>query len=104
MTYGTIQEVPPATERAQVRFAPDTLPAPASSTHADEDASSERQDVPLLERAGSRFKSFYDRNFGLFLVFLAQTCGSVMNIAAKLLANDPSIKFHALQIIFIRML
>ena len=27
-----------------------------------------------------------------------------MNIAAKLLANDPTIKFHALQIIFIRML
>jgi hypothetical protein len=27
-----------------------------------------------------------------------------MNTAAKLLANDPSIKFHALQIIFIRML
>jgi hypothetical protein len=27
-----------------------------------------------------------------------------MNTAAKLLANDPSIKFHALEIIFIRML
>jgi len=27
-----------------------------------------------------------------------------MNTAAKLLANDPSIEFHALQIIFIRML
>ncbi len=27
-----------------------------------------------------------------------------MNTAAKLLANDPTIKFHALQIIFIRML
>lgn len=46
---------------------------------------------------------FYTRNLGLLLVFLAQTCGSVMNTAAKLLANDPSIKFHALQIIFIRM-
>lgn len=88
MTYGTIQEVPPATERAQVRFAPDTLPAPASSTHADEDASSERQDVPLLERAGSRFKSFYDRNFGLFLVFLAQTCGSVVSSMSSSFALD----------------
>ncbi|EUC48618.1 hypothetical protein COCMIDRAFT_2485 [Bipolaris oryzae ATCC 44560] len=104
MSYGTIQETPPATGCAQVRFAPDTLPPAASPTHADEDASSERQDAPLLERAGSGLKSFYERNFGLFLVFLAQTCGSVMNIAAKLLANDPSIKFHALQIIFIRML
>ncbi|KAF2995398.1 hypothetical protein E8E13_004590 [Curvularia kusanoi] len=49
-------------------------------------------------------KAFYDRNFGLVLVFLAQTCGSVMNTAAKLLATGYETKFHALQIIFIRML
>ncbi|KAF2636246.1 hypothetical protein P280DRAFT_435399 [Massarina eburnea CBS 473.64] len=48
-------------------------------------------------------RSFYDRNFGLFLVFLAQTCGSIMNTAAKLLATGYEEKFHALQIIFIRM-
>lgn len=49
-------------------------------------------------------KDFYDANFGLVLVFLAQTCGSVMNTAAKLLATGYETKFHALQIIFIRML
>jgi hypothetical protein len=48
--------------------------------------------------------AFYNRNFGLFLVFLAQTCGSVMNTAAKLLATGYETKFHAMQIIFIRML
>ncbi|KAF1961006.1 hypothetical protein CC80DRAFT_489228 [Byssothecium circinans] len=46
---------------------------------------------------------FYDRNLGLFLVFLAQTCGSIMNMAAKLLTTSYEVKFHALQIIFIRM-
>ncbi|KAH6629279.1 hypothetical protein C7974DRAFT_424347 [Boeremia exigua] len=49
-------------------------------------------------------KSFYDRNFGLVLVFLAQTCGSIMNTAAKLLATGYETKFHAMQVIFIRML
>lgn len=50
------------------------------------------------------FTAFYERNFGLVLVFLAQTCGSVMNTAAKLLATGYETKFHAMQIIFIRML
>ncbi|KAF1351496.1 DUF6-domain-containing protein, partial [Lizonia empirigonia] len=49
-------------------------------------------------------KALYERNFGLVLVFLAQTCGSVMNTAAKLLATGYETKFHAMQIIFIRML
>jgi hypothetical protein len=48
--------------------------------------------------------AFYDRNFGLVLVFLAQTCGSIMNTAAKLLATGYETKLHAMQIIFIRML
>ncbi|KAI1809160.1 DUF6-domain-containing protein [Poronia punctata] len=49
--------------------------------------------------------SFYKRNFGLFLVFTAQTFGSVMNTAAKLLTADGSPnQFHALQIIFVRMI
>ncbi|KAI1438178.1 DUF6-domain-containing protein [Xylaria sp. CBS 124048] len=48
---------------------------------------------------------FYERNFGLFLVFAAQTFGSVMNTAAKLLtAKDSPHPFHALHIIFVRML
>ncbi|CAI6332053.1 unnamed protein product [Periconia digitata] len=50
-----------------------------------------------------RLKRFYDRNFGLVLVFFAQTCGSIMNTAAKLLTTGYEEKFHALQIIFVRM-
>ncbi|KAI1130185.1 DUF6-domain-containing protein [Nemania abortiva] len=48
---------------------------------------------------------FYERNFGLFLVFSAQTFGSVMSTAAKLLTSqDSPNQFHALHIIFVRML
>ncbi|KAI0148505.1 DUF6-domain-containing protein [Xylariaceae sp. FL1272] len=47
----------------------------------------------------------YARNIGLLLVFLAQTFGSVMNVAAKLLTSQqsPDGEFHALHIIFVRM-
>ncbi|KAF2648438.1 DUF6-domain-containing protein [Lophiostoma macrostomum CBS 122681] len=46
---------------------------------------------------------FYNRNFGLLLVFIAQTCSSVMNVAAKLLTTGYEENFHPMQIIFIRM-
>ncbi|KXJ89073.1 hypothetical protein Micbo1qcDRAFT_150298 [Microdochium bolleyi] len=50
-------------------------------------------------------KAFYERNFGLFLVFLAQSFGSVMSTAAKLLTSaGAENQFNALQIIFVRML
>ncbi|KAJ4321401.1 hypothetical protein N0V94_002938 [Neodidymelliopsis sp. IMI 364377] len=64
------------------------------------------KDLAAPPRSGwkTSLKTFYDRNFGLVLVFLAQTCGSVMNTAAKLLATGYETKFHAMQIIFIRML
>ncbi|KAJ4363115.1 hypothetical protein N0V83_010235 [Neocucurbitaria cava] len=84
----------------------------ASEGHPENDAlppttgtgrGAEDEQLAIWRRTQQRLKSFFDRNFGLFLVFLAQTCGSIMNTAAKLLANDPTIKFHALQIIFIRM-
>ncbi|KAJ1326921.1 U3 small nucleolar RNA-associated protein 25 [Microdochium nivale] len=50
-------------------------------------------------------KSFYERNFGLFLVFVAQSFGSVMSTAAKLLTSaGAENQLSALQIIFVRML
>ncbi|KAK7751457.1 hypothetical protein SLS62_006542 [Diatrype stigma] len=59
-------------------------------------------------RVWGDLKGFYQRNIGLFFVFLAQTFGSVMNTAAKLLTSGDgssnSKQFHALQIIFVRML
>ncbi|KAI5917441.1 DUF6-domain-containing protein [Camillea tinctor] len=52
-----------------------------------------------------RLRHFYQRNIGLVLVFSAQSFGSIMNAAAKLLTSpDSPNKLHALQIIFVRML
>ncbi|PVI02821.1 DUF6 domain protein [Periconia macrospinosa] len=76
-------------------------PAPARNAE-DPDNTSSSVDSSQT-RLKTQIKAFYDRNFGLFLVFLAQTCGSVMNTAAKLLATGYDEKFHALQIIFVRM-
>ncbi|KAI1333469.1 DUF6-domain-containing protein [Xylariaceae sp. FL0016] len=53
----------------------------------------------------NRLRGFYERNFGLLLVFTAQTFGSIMNTAAKLLTStDGTHAFHALHIVFVRML
>lgn len=78
MSYGTIQDAPPAAGRAKVRFVPD-LPAAAPSSSPDEDSNFEIQERTLLERVKFRLNHFYERNFGLFLVFLSQTCGSVVS-------------------------
>ncbi|KAF2124169.1 hypothetical protein P153DRAFT_371047 [Dothidotthia symphoricarpi CBS 119687] len=88
MAYGTTN---PA------RFAAQDPPAPDTDQERENDAAQARSRIP------KSLRDFYERNFGLFLVFLAQTCGSVMNTAAKLLATGYETKFHALHIIFIRM-
>ncbi|KAI1465165.1 uncharacterized protein F4812DRAFT_462010 [Daldinia caldariorum] len=51
-----------------------------------------------------KFKRFYERNIGLFFVFLAQVFASLMTMATRLLETGFETKFHALQIIFVRML
>ncbi|CAM1502321.1 Fc.00g043050.m01.CDS01 [Cosmosporella sp. VM-42] len=48
-------------------------------------------------------KNFYERNFGLFLVLMAQVFGSLMTMSTRLLETSFDTKFHALQIIFVRM-
>ncbi|KAI1451886.1 hypothetical protein F4805DRAFT_471276 [Annulohypoxylon moriforme] len=48
-------------------------------------------------------KIFYERNIGLFFVFLAQVFASLMAMTTRLLETGFEKKFHALQIIFVRM-
>lgn len=109
-SYGTI----PTTTRA-VPAVPaiqnDALQEVPADPLPEEEQEQLQKDYPACRHDDSRWskvkrslKAFYDRNFGLVLVFLAQTCGSVMNTAAKLLATGYETKFHAMQIIFIRML
>ena len=83
MSYGTIQDAPRATGRAKVHFDPNLQVATASSC-SDEDTVSEVQEPTLLEKAQSGLRGFYNRNFGLFLVFLSQTCGSIVSFLTSL--------------------
>lgn len=103
MSYGTTTTTSavPAVENDGLRE------IPAEPIPQDEQDILDKNDLACAHhKSGFKhsLKAFYDRNFGLVLVFLAQTCGSVMNTAAKLLATGYETKFHAMQIIFIRML
>ncbi|KAH8673797.1 DUF6 domain protein [Xylariales sp. PMI_506] len=65
-----------------------------------EPAASDRSERGLWHR----LKTFYETNIGLFFVFLAQLFGSLMSMTTRLLATGFETKFHALQIIFVRMI
>ncbi|KAI0467248.1 hypothetical protein F4859DRAFT_518199 [Xylaria cf. heliscus] len=91
--------------------APDNGPRPvAASGSADRPTSPPTDEgaTPIQESERNwwqHVREFCERNFGLFLVFSAQSFGSVMSTAAKLLTSkDSPNQFHALHIIFVRML
>lgn len=102
MTYGTTTSTPPVSAVQN-----DSLQEiPAEPIPEVEQEQLQKDDPTCAHHNRSvkqKLHAFYDRNFGLVLVVLAQTCGSVMNTAAKLLATGYETKFHAMQIIFIRM-
>lgn len=52
----------------------DHVSTPPTTNHQVQAA----EDQSQHPSASQRLKQFYERNFGLFLVFLAQTCGSVV--------------------------
>ncbi|KAI2636576.1 hypothetical protein GGS26DRAFT_549635 [Hypomontagnella submonticulosa] len=56
------------------------------------------------QTAWQQLKAFFDRNIGLFFVFMAQVFASLMTMTTRLLETGFEKKFHALQIIFVRML
>lgn len=103
MAYGTTNSTPPVPAVQN-----DFLQEVSAEPIPEQEQEQLQKDDPACAHHNRGFKAslkaFYDRNFGLVLVFLAQTCGSIMNTAAKLLATGYETKFHAMQIIFIRML
>jgi hypothetical protein len=103
MAYGTTFSTPPAPPVQN-----DSLQEVPAEPIPEEEQERLQKDDPACAHhkrtVRQKLHAFYDRNFGLVLVFLAQTCGSIMNTAAKLLATGYETKFHAMQIIFIRML
>ncbi|KAM0351719.1 hypothetical protein ACHAPU_002231 [Fusarium lateritium] len=51
-----------------------------------------------------RLQDIYTKNIGLFYVLLAQLFASIMSMTTRLLETGFETKFHALQIIFVRMI
>ncbi|GAP89830.1 putative transport protein [Rosellinia necatrix] len=111
MSYGTkdngrggspVAEPVASSSTADGPASPPTASPPTESTDSTDGEGAPRH---WTEKFRQNLHGFYERNFGLFLVFSAQTFGSVMNTAAKLLtSSDSSNQFHALHIIFVRML
>ncbi|KAF1925094.1 uncharacterized protein M421DRAFT_70737 [Didymella exigua CBS 183.55] len=102
MAYGTTASTPPV---PPVQNDP-LQEVPAEPIPEEEQERLQKDDPACAHHTRTvrqNLHAFYERNFGLVLVFLAQTCGSIMNTAAKLLATGYETKFHAMQIIFIRM-
>ncbi|KAI0004359.1 DUF6-domain-containing protein [Xylariaceae sp. FL0662B] len=76
---------------------------PHQSDAGSETEESENSD-PQQHSVRRSLKDFYERNIGLVFVFFAQTFGSIMSTAAKLLTSpESSPRLHALHIIFVRM-
>ncbi|KAI1164999.1 DUF6-domain-containing protein [Nemania serpens] len=95
-----------ATEPHEHLASSSSADAPPPTTSTD---GTNEEDTTTADRENEGWRrhlhEFYERNLGLFLVFSAQTFGSVMNTAAKLLtSNESPNQFHALHIIFVRML
>lgn len=73
MSYGGVDSTAPL---------PQVLTGASASENGVHQSTESQRDIGDEPVAQSTFrqnlKGFYERNFGLFLVFLAQTCGSVV--------------------------
>ncbi|KAI1410637.1 hypothetical protein F5Y13DRAFT_167602 [Hypoxylon sp. FL1857] len=110
MSYGTVNEPGDSAKKpdASTRSSPDgnegienESVTPPVGEHEDGHVSPEN--APR-KTAWRRLREFYERNIGLFFVFLAQVFASLMTMTTRLLETGFEKKFHALQIIFVRML
>ncbi|RGP62690.1 hypothetical protein FSPOR_9077 [Fusarium sporotrichioides] len=88
-----------------------TLLAPETINGAASPSPSTSSFTSSIEISGSDFASswaklqdVYSQNLGLFYVLLAQLFASIMSMTTRLLSTGFETKFHALQIIFVRML
>ncbi|KAI1143712.1 hypothetical protein F5Y05DRAFT_3720 [Hypoxylon sp. FL0543] len=110
MSYGTVNEPGGSVKKADasIRSSPagDENIETGSVTPPDgehEDGHVGTKDEPN-RTAWQMLRGFYERNIGLFFVFLAQVFASLMTMTTRLLETGFEKKFHALQIIFVRML
>ncbi|RBA15483.1 hypothetical protein FPRO05_12557 [Fusarium proliferatum] len=81
-----------------------SLLAPAADTEASSSETSSETSSDSESTILEKLQSFYARNIGLFYVLVAQLFASIMSMTTRLLETGFETKFHALQIIFVRML
>ncbi|KEY71219.1 hypothetical protein S7711_02329, partial [Stachybotrys chartarum IBT 7711] len=100
MSYGTVK-----TAQADGTGTSSGSAAASSPTGAEASAPPAENvaDENRMQPWKGSIKAFYDKNFGLLLVFLAQIFASSMNMTTRLLETSFEEKFHALQVIFVRM-
>ncbi|KAI0382642.1 hypothetical protein F5Y04DRAFT_252017 [Hypomontagnella monticulosa] len=110
MSYGTVDT--PAVPARKV----DPVASPSQDEHhgvgnegetprgGEQVDDGENPEVGQHRTAWQKLKAFFDRNIGLFFVFMAQVFASLMTMTTRLLETGFEKKFHALQIIFVRML
>ncbi|KAK7985228.1 hypothetical protein PG996_005531 [Apiospora saccharicola] len=108
MSYGSTQGqagVPPPTDAGLSPTAATGLFQDDSDSHNAGPAEAEApESAPGAATVWQKLRGFHERNFGLFLVFLAEIFASLMTMTTRLLETGFTTKFHALQIIFVRML
>ncbi|KAI1402860.1 hypothetical protein F4819DRAFT_507150 [Hypoxylon fuscum] len=110
MSYGSIKspENPTKGPDAIVQSHPDRhdeVDNQSGASHAGEQVDSSAVSGDEQRRTTwQKCKGLYERNLGLFFVFMAQVFASLMIMTTRLLETGFETKFHALQIIFVRML
>ncbi|OTB07925.1 hypothetical protein M426DRAFT_317432 [Hypoxylon sp. CI-4A] len=111
MSYGAVNETRGSARDADALNQPSqtgdngVVDGDAAPLVGEESESSESTNIVKEHQTyGQKLKGFYERNIGLFFVFLAQVFGSLMTMTTRLLETGFEKKFHALQVIFVRML
>ncbi|KAF5024661.1 hypothetical protein F66182_3283 [Fusarium sp. NRRL 66182] len=106
MSYGTIktQNNNTGDSEASSCLAHDENFIDAVCTSTPEPAAAVPTEASHRQTFWDKVKQVYSRNIGLFFVFMAQMFASIMSMTTRLLETGFETKFHALQIIFVRML
>ncbi|TQV92407.1 hypothetical protein V2A60_007099 [Cordyceps javanica] len=102
MAYGSVKTASGDASQQQVNGSTAQVNGNGSTSHAhgSEEVAAADQQTGFWGRT----KAFYHNNIGLFFVFLAQIFASIMAMTTRLLETGFDTKFHALQIIFVRMI
>ncbi|EGX91706.1 hypothetical protein CCM_05864 [Cordyceps militaris CM01] len=99
MAYGSVKKTAPDTAAQQDARSTAPHDGNGSASPIADDAAAD-QPTTFWRRT----TAFYHDNIGLFFVFVAQIFASIMAMTTRLLETGFDTKFHALQVIFVRMI